>query len=327
VIDYTLGSLSQRLDGSFLTASLLPAFFAVVGNIALFTVLVGPDALAAWLYNLSSFEETIVVVIIFVVIIMVGVLLRALSFVSVGFFVGELLPRSVAAWSTRGQQRARSRAQSLSGDVANSSFVPPLRDQVRHLIAQRYPQDETALRPTRFGNMLAAGAEYPWNIYAMDGLLWWSHLMPVLPRDPVDVSDALEGAQSRLLGLLNLSLVFGVIACEAVVVLGVVGQQWTAALGVAVVGGVLAWLGYMAAVSQALEVTSQIRVAFNLYRHAILTQMGLAIPETVAEERALWQGLTQELLGLSTEVVPTGDGMEKAAATEGRTEPAVRGNG
>ena len=41
-------------------------------------------------------------VIILVVIMMVGILLRALSFVIVGFFVGELLPRSVAAWSTRG---------------------------------------------------------------------------------------------------------------------------------------------------------------------------------------------------------------------------------
>ena len=311
MIDYTLSSLSERLDGSFLTASLLPAFFAVLGNIALFTVLVGPDALAAWLYNLSSFEETIVTVIILVVIMMVGVLLRALSFVTVGFFVGELVPRSVAAWSTRGQQRARSRAQSLLGDDANSSSAHPLREQVRRLVAQRYPQDETALRPTRLGNTLAAGAEYPWTIYAMDGLLWWSHLTPVLPSY---VSDPMEGAQARLLGLLNLSLVFGVIACEAVVVLGLVGQQWTAALGVAVAGGVLAWLGYHAAVSQALEVTSQIRVAFNLYRQEILKQMGLAIPKTMAEERALWHTLTQELLGLPPAAAPTGDGTETAAA-------------
>src|SRR5687767_2979946 len=105
-----LSSLSERLDSSFLTASLLPAFVAVLGNIALFTTLVGRDVIATWVYNLSAFEETIVVVIIFVVIIMVGILLRALSFVIVGFFVGELLPRSVAAWSTRGQQRAQSRA-------------------------------------------------------------------------------------------------------------------------------------------------------------------------------------------------------------------------
>jgi hypothetical protein len=314
VIDYTLSSLSERLDSSFLTASLLPAFFAVLGNLALFTMVVGHDALAAWLYDLSSFEEIIVTVIILVVILMVGVLLRALSFVSVGFFVGELFPRSVAAWSSRGQQRAWSHAQRLPGDAANSSSAHALREQVRNLVVQRYPQDETALRPTRLGNTLAAGAEYPWNIYAMDGLLWWSHLMPVLPRDPVDVSYALEGAQSRLLGLLNLSLVFAVIACEAVVVLGLVGQQWTAALGVAIVGGVLAWLGYLAAVSQALEVTSQVRVAFNLYRHAILNQMGLDIPKTIAEERALWHTLTQELLGISTEPVPTGAGTEKAAA-------------
>ena len=159
----------------------------------------------------------------------------------------------------------------------------------------------------------------------MDGMLWWSHLTPVLPSY---VSDPLEGAQARLLGLLNLSLVFGVIACEAVVVLGLVGQQWTAALGVAVAGGVLAWLGYHAAVSQALEVTSQIRVAFNLYRQEILKQMGLAIPKTVAEERALWQTLTQELLGLSTAAAPTGDGTETAAAPRRQaTEPAVRANG
>jgi hypothetical protein len=241
---------------------------------------------------------------------MVGVLLRALSFVTVGFFVGELVPRSVAAWSTRGQQRAQSRAHRLSGDAADSSSAHLLRDHVRQLVVQRYPQDETALRPTRLGNTLAAGAEYPWTIYAMDGMLWWSHLTPVLPSY---VSDPLNGTQARLLGLLNLSLVFGVIACEAVVVLGLVGQQWTAALGVAVAGGVLAWLGYHAAVSQALEVTTQIRVAFNLYRQEILKQMGLDIPKTVAEERALWHTLTQELLGLSTEPVPAGDETETTA--------------
>ena len=110
MIDYTLGTLSQRLDGSFLTASLLPAFVAVTANLGLLTLRVGPDALAAWVYNLSSFEQTIVAVIILVVIVMVGILLRALSFVIVGVFVGELLPQSVAAWSTRGQQRAHSRA-------------------------------------------------------------------------------------------------------------------------------------------------------------------------------------------------------------------------
>jgi hypothetical protein len=229
----------------------------------------------------------------------------------------------VAAWSTRGQQQAQSRAQRLLGGTANGSSVPPLRDQVRRLVEQRYPQDETALRPTRLGNMLATGAEYPWIVYAMDGVFWWPHLSPSLPSF---MSDTLDGAQARLMGLLNLSLVFGVIACEAVVVLGLVGQQWTTALGVAIAGGVLAWLGYHGAVSQALEVTTQIRAAFNLYRQEILKQMGLAIPDTLAAERALWQTLTQELLGQP--LAPTGNGTETApAATDVGTKPAARANG
>ena len=109
MIDYTLSSLSERLDSSFLTACWLPAFFAVLGNIALFTALVGRDAIAAWLYNLDSFEETIVAVIILMVVTMAALLLRALTFVTVGFFVGELLPHSMAEWATRSQRRAQSR--------------------------------------------------------------------------------------------------------------------------------------------------------------------------------------------------------------------------
>ncbi|HEX6013255.1 MAG TPA: hypothetical protein VFY87_15940 [Geminicoccaceae bacterium] len=192
-------------------------------------------------------------------------------------------------------------------------------------MVQRYPQVETALRPTRLGNTLAAGAEYPWIVHAMDGMLWWSHLTPVLPSY---VSDSLDGAQARLLGLLNLSLVFGLVACEAVVVLGLVGQQWTAALGVAIAGGVLAWLGYQGAVSQALEVTSQIRVAFNLYRQEILKQMGLTIPDTLAAGRALWETLTRELLGQPAAAAPSDDRAETApAATNGRRKTAARATG
>ena len=168
MFDYTLSSLSERLDTSFLTASLLPAFFAVLGNLGVLVVLVGQDALADWLVNLDSFEETIVAIIIIVIITMVGLLLRALSFVTVAFFVGELFPRSVAAWATHRQQLARTRELRLLGEAATNPSTPPLREQVQRLLVQRYPQDETSLRPTRLGNELATGAEDPWIVYGMD---------------------------------------------------------------------------------------------------------------------------------------------------------------
>jgi hypothetical protein len=325
VIDYTLSALSDRLDKSFLTASLLPAFVAVVANLGLIAMLMGRDAVEAWLYELTSFEEIIVTVIILVVIMMIGVLLRALSFIVVSFFVGEAFPRLAAEWSIRGQRRNWARVKRRTDGAVTAAAANPLHDQARRLFDQRFPQDEAVLRPTRLGNVLAAGAEYPWIVYAMEGLLWFPHLWPLLPSY---VSDALDGAQARLLGLLNISLVLAVVACEAVVLLGFIGQQWTAALAVAVAGGVFAWLSYLAAVSQALEVTSQIRVAFNLYRQEILKQLGLTIPDSLAKERALWETLTRELLGLVPEAASASDWTATApAAADGRRETAAQANG
>jgi Na+/melibiose symporter-like transporter len=312
--DYTLSSLTEKIDTNFVISSWLPAFVAVLANLGFLTLLVGPDALAAWAYNLTEIEEFMVLLIVLLIITMVALLLRALSFLIFAFFTGESLPRRVAEWATRGQRRNRARALAQLGHAANGPTDHPVRDQVRRLIEQRYPQEETALRPTRLGNVLATAAEYPWVTYGMDGLLWLPHLWSTAPSY---VSDALDGARARLQGLLNLSLICALLAVEGVLVLGVVTGHWTSAIGWAIVGAALAWFCYQAAVNQSLEVASQIRVAFNLYRQEILKQMGLAIPDTVAAERALWQSLTRELLGQPPAAAPTGDG----------TEPAVRPNG
>jgi hypothetical protein len=311
VIDYTLSSIGERIDTKFVISCWLPAFVAMLANLGLLTVVVGPDTVEAWLYNLDSFQETIALVIVLLAITMVALLLRALMFIIVAFFVGESLPRVVAEWSTRGQQRSRDHALGRLGHAGADLSDHSIRVGVRRVIEQRFPYDEAMLRPTRLGNVFATAAEYPWLIYAMDGLLWLPHLAPFLPSY---VGDALDGAQSRLLGLLNLSLVCALLAVEGGLVLGLVANQWAAAIGWAIVGAILAWSLYQAAVNQALEVASQIRVSFNLYRQEVLKQLGLPIPDSIAAERALWQTLTQELLGLAPDAAPNGDGTETGAA-------------
>lgn len=300
--DYTLSTLTEHIDTNFVIASWLPAFVAVLANLGFLTFLVGPDAIAEWAYNLTEVEEFLVLFIILVVITMLGLLLRALSFLIVSFFIGEALPRSVAKWATRRQQQARARALATQ-DAPIGTTSSPLRQRVRLLIEQRYPQDESALRPTRLGNVLATAVEHPWIVYGMDGLLWLPHLTPFLPTY---VDDALDGAQSRLLGLLNLSLVCAILAVEGVLVLGVIANHWAAAIGGVIVSVALAWFCYHAAVNQALEAASQIRVAFNLYRQEILKQLGRAIPANLSEERDLWQTLTQEVLGQPSGAAPSG---------------------
>ena len=310
--DYTLSTLTEHIDTNFVISSWLPAFVAVMANLGFFSLLIGPDALAAWAYNLTEVEEFILLVIVLVVITMLALLFRALSFTIVAFFIGDALPRRVAEWAIRGQQRAQARALGSLGDGGTGTHDPSLRAQVRRMLELRFPRDEAALRPTRLGNVLATAVEYPWLIYAMDGLLWLPHLAPLLPTY---VSDPLDGAQSRLLGLLNLSLVCAILAVEEVLVLGVVAHHWAVAIGGAIVSMVVAWFCYRAAVNQALEVGGQLRVVFNLYRQEILKQLGLDIPANIEAERTLWQSLTSKLLGQASEAAPSGDKIEAASAS------------
>ena len=318
MVDAALGALSDKWDANFLTACWLPAFVAVLANVGLLSLLVGPTTLGTWATDLDAVEQGFAALLVVVVITLLALLLRALALVIVAGFVGELLPPRVATWALRGQQRARRRVLGALDAVPASPAVPPLPEQTRRLAEQRFPDDEAALRSTRLGNVLAMATEYPWRVYAMDGLLWWPPLAALLPSE---IHDALDGAQARLLGLLNCSLVCAAAAAEAVLLLGLVGHQWPAALGGVLGGAALAWLCYQAAVHQAMEVASQLRVAFTLFRHTLLTQLGVPIPDDLTAERTLWQTLTREALGdPPAEAPPSG----QAAPDQPRPAPTPR---
>ena len=77
-------------------------------------------------------------------------------------------------------------------------------------------------------------------------------------------------------------------------------------------GLLLAWVCYRAAIREGEEASRHLHAAFDLYRHKILIQMELDIPEDGAAERALWQRLTEETV---ERVVP----IPRAAAPDGST--------
>jgi hypothetical protein len=330
MIDYALSTLGERIDVNFVVSAWLPAFVAVLANLGFFTALVGPETVLMQLDNLDSFEETIVLVVVLVVISALAFILRALSLPVSAFFAGEALPPLVAEWSVGGQQRARARALAAHETPGPGTPVLPLPQQVQRLVQQRYPRDETALRPTRLGNVMATSTEYSWHVHGMEGQFWLPHLLPFLPTD---VFDALNGAQARLLGLLNFCIVCALLAGEGVLVLGLAGQQWVAASVTAVVGVVGTWFCYEAALNQILEGARQVRAAFNLYRHEILNHLGLTIPDSIAAERELWQSLTRELLGQPAEAAPAvaapavATTAPAAAPTNGRAQTATSATG
>jgi hypothetical protein len=293
VLTSALSALSGRLDSKFLTAYWLPAFVAVLGGIGILAVLVGPEQMDAWVYQRDSVEQTIGALILLLLMTMLAFVLRALSRPISMLFAGDALPRSVAEWSTRGQLRVRNNVDQRLGVTADRPESVSSTRQSAQWLARSFPQDDTEIQPTLFGNVLAAASEHPWLAYAMAGGVWWPRLSPLLPPE---FQDILAGAQAPMMGLLNLSVVFAALGLGGGAALGLFGGNWSVALVILVGGLLLSWLCYRAGVSQAAELGTNLRVAFDLYRYDILTQLGLEHPADLAAERALWQRLTDEML-------------------------------
>jgi hypothetical protein len=157
----------------------------------------------------------------------------------------------------------------------------------------------------------------------MDYRLWWPRLAPLLPDTMRDIAAA-EAA--NMTGLLNLSLVWTGVAVVGATVLGLIGSYWGTAVAILVGGLLLSWISYRAAIREGAEASRHFHAAFQLYRHEILKQMGLDIPEDAASERALWRRLTEEMLARVVPVpgVSTApDGSPVARARTHRTHRAA----
>lgn len=302
MLSSALSALSDRLDSRFLIAFWLPAFVLVLGGIGIMTALVGPSPLENWALTLGPVAQSLVTILLVLFITMLACVLRALTWPIAATFAGDVLPQAFARWSTRGQQRARSRAvQALRASPDAAAFTATGR-QDRQRLNQLFPQDDRDLMPTLFGNVLATASQHPRLAYAMEGAVWWPRLSPVLPSF---FQDMLGSTQAPMMGLLNLSVVFTGLALTGGAALALAGSRWIDALVVLVVGMVLARLCYRAAIGQAVALGSQLGVAFDLYRHDILRQMDLEVPADLEAERALWQQLTRELLGGLNFMLPT----------------------
>jgi hypothetical protein len=305
VLFSAIGSLGDRLDSKFITAYFFPAFVAVLGTIWILVVSVGGERFGERMAELDSVEQGIGVAVILLVTMMLAHMLSALARPIATFYAGRAFPGPVRQWSIRGQLQARLRNRRTSIQAGREDRL--------------YPRDPVDTQPTAFGNVLAATADYPRLIYAMDAFHWLPRLLPLLPAE---FQALLRSSETPMRGMLNLSLVFSYLSFLAVVVLGLLGSQELTALLALMVGIVLSQLCYRAAVTQATDLTRNIWVAFDLYRFSILEQMREEAPADLETERALWQRLAERLHELDEPMPPA---MSATDVTSGNAMVEVRG--
>jgi hypothetical protein len=294
-----LGSIGERLDSKFITAYFFPAFVAVLGTIWILITAAGGLTFAERVAQWDSAKQAIAVFIILLTTTMIAYMLQALAKPIGQLFAGRMMPRPVKTPLIRGQLRARARARLGLGGIERADRL--------------FPRDPDETHPTAFGNTLAAAADYPRLVYAMEGFHWWPRLQPLLPAE---FQEQLAAQETPMRAMLNLSLVSLYLGCLGAAALGLASSQLPIAAAWLVAGCLFASFFYRTAITQAAEFARTIWVAFDLYRYSILEQLHEQEPANLDEERALWQRLGARLHPFE-EAMPTG--ATDAVASPGRT--------
>lgn len=162
--------------------------------------------------------------------------------------------------------------------------LDPIADQLeRHRAFALAP--ETALLPTRLGNILRAAEHYAIDRYNADLFLLWPRLYRVFPDA---FARNLEESRARMEFLLVVSFWSGAFALATLVSL-----IWTDAAASLtalcfLTGTGLSYATYSTSLPAAEEYGDRLRAGFDLYRFALLEQLRLKEPESLADEQDVW---------------------------------------
>jgi len=263
-----LDKVGGWFDRRFLVAYWSPVFvgLGVVGGLV--TLTLGPPVVFDWWSKLNGEEQIVLGVGSLLAITLFAYVLDALTTPLIRLYEGYWSWKRLAHLAARWQKARRARFMNSS----HSSY---------------FPRNSALLKPTQLGNVLVSAEEYPYQLYRLDAVVWWSRLVSLLPET---FRTQLDTALTPMVALLNLSMLFTFIAFGGGSILLLTRYWWLGAF--AFIGGLaLARACYIAACNQALDYGQLVRVAFDFYRHDILKQMHITVPDNLVEERLLWDAL------------------------------------
>lgn len=269
-----LGTFVEKLGGlfdrRFLVAYWSPLFIGCGLLAGLLVMVAGPSVAMEWWKNLSGVEQVVLSAGSLLILTFLAYMLEAFTTPLIRFYEGywswEWLRNPAIQWQKK--RHAKWKASPKYG---------------------YFPRNLARLRPTRLGNVLTSAEEYPYQLYRQDAVIWWPSLVTLLPEA---LCTQLDTALTPMVALLNLSMLLTLLTLGGGVILLLAHWHWWLVALIFVGGLVLAHMCYRAAVNQALDYGRLVRVAFDFYRHEILKQMHIPVPDNLVEERHLWDALT-----------------------------------
>lgn len=277
-----LDKLGGFLDRSFVVAYWAPVFLTLglAGGVHALHAGVAPTV-AMW-RGQDAGQRLVVGAAVLVAVTALAYMLQAFTSTVVRFFEGYTWGARLGRWAAK-DQRARADRWTLEAKQGG-----PAGEMARFRLYVAFPPDLDYVRPTRLGNVLTAAEHYPKQVYCLNATLWWPRLFPLLPAD---FREQISATLVPMLSLLNLAGGCALAALGGGAYVAVKDARWWPVAVVFAGGLLLARVCYLSAVAQAVAYGNLIRSAFDLYRHEVLKQMGIFVPETVNDELVLWDVL------------------------------------
>ncbi|HEX8776368.1 MAG TPA: hypothetical protein VF735_22550 [Pyrinomonadaceae bacterium] len=159
-----------------------------------------------------------------------------------------------------------------------------------------FPKDEKLVLPTRLGNVIRSFESYADIQYNMEAVTLWPRLVAKLDKE---YSGEIDGTKTSFDFMLNCSALSAVLAL-LVLIVGLIyptpltslqsALLWLVEINVFLAA---AFFFYRLSIDRAKAWGHTVKAAFDLYRWDLLKQLGYSrLPQTVAEERALWRNIS-----------------------------------
>ncbi|MFI5916691.1 hypothetical protein [Dactylosporangium sp. NPDC051541] len=190
---------------------------------------------------------------------------------------GDLDEDAVAALAA---MRAHRRVRRHLDSDANGGAV---RRGLLHERLRRFPVDDSQVVATRLGNAIRRLEEYGYDRYRLDTQIFWYELTAV-----VDERTTKQVEQARTTVDFFVALLYGHLAVAGAALVAAFVHPgplpWAAAVGLPL----LAYCWYRLAVVTTDEWAAAVRAMVNVGRAPFAEQLGLTLPATLEQERAMW---------------------------------------
>ncbi|GHF09449.1 hypothetical protein GCM10018789_44540 [Streptomyces werraensis] len=161
-------------------------------------------------------------------------------------------------------------------------------DRMAETLAVRYPTDDALVQATVVGNVLAAARQRIEDVYALDVLLSWPRLYPVLSRRMRWAAAMQRAALDASVAAWALALL---VLC-AVLPANLLWDKYDVHAWAAPAAVVIA--ARMAAVRAAVRYATTVRVAFDLHRFDLYEALHLHAPADLGEEQETNRALSRQ---------------------------------